>query len=93
MIMSAIAPCRRRLGSAAAPSTTVAESWIGRVAARAIGLIAAFVARRAERRLLRELDKLDDRLLDDIGIDRGMLGRPLRPGERAEQELLRRHLH
>jgi hypothetical protein len=53
------------------------------MAARAIGLIAAFVARRAERRLLRELA---------IGIDRGMLSRLLRRGERAERESLRRHL-
>lgn len=87
--MSAIASGRRRLGSAAAAATTVAESWIGRVAARAIGLIAAFIARRAERRLLRELDKLDDRMLDDIGIDRGMLGRTPGRGGRAERQLLR----
>jgi uncharacterized protein DUF1127 len=56
----------------------LAGGWIGRVAATAIGLIASFIAHRAERRLLRELDKLDDRLLDDIGIDRSMLGRPPR---------------
>jgi uncharacterized protein YjiS (DUF1127 family) len=92
MIMSAIASGRRRLGSAAAAAKTVAESWIGRVAARAIGLITSFIARRAERRLLRELGKLDDRLLDDIGIDRGMLGRRPGRGERAERELPRRHL-
>jgi hypothetical protein len=70
----------------------LAGGWIGRVAAKSIGLITSFMARRAEQRLLRELDKLDDRLLDDIGIDRSMLGRTPGHGERAERKMLRRHL-
>jgi uncharacterized protein YjiS (DUF1127 family) len=40
-----------------------------------VGLIASFIAWRTERRLLSTLESLDDRLLDDIGIDRARLGR------------------
>lgn len=72
--MSTVTSCNWQLGPIGIAATTAASGWIARAAAKAIGSIAPFIARRAERRLLRELTELDDRLLDDIGIDRRMFG-------------------
>ena len=47
---------------------------IGRGGRTVIELIVSLIAWRAERHLLRTLDSLDDRLLDDIGIDPARLG-------------------
>jgi hypothetical protein len=83
MIMRAIASGKG--GSASDAAKTVVGGWVGPVAAKSMGLITSFIARRVEQRMVREFDKLGD-----IGIDRGM-PTPRRRGERAEQKVLRRH--
>lgn len=59
-------------GPIAGAATTVAASWTGHAAKKVIGRIASVIARRAEARLPRDLARLDDRLLGDIGIYHGM---------------------
>ena len=70
--MSTRASAQGQVGRIADAATTVADSWICRAAIKVIGRIATFLTRRAERRLVWELAGLDDRLLRDIGVHRGM---------------------
>jgi uncharacterized protein YjiS (DUF1127 family) len=90
--MSTVTSAKRQLGLVAIAAMTAAAGGIGYAAAKAIEIIASFIAHRAERRLLRELADLDDRLLDDIGIDRG--GTSSRPRGRGTERrgLLPQHL-
>jgi uncharacterized protein YjiS (DUF1127 family) len=76
--MSTVTSARRQLGPVPIAAATAAAGGIGYAAAKAIEILASFIAHLAERRLLRELADLDDRLLDDIGIDRGGTGSRLR---------------
>lgn len=65
----------RQSGSAEHPAMSMSDSWIGGAVRKGIGPIAFLIAHRLEQRLLRELDRFDDRLLDDIGIGRGLSSR------------------
>jgi hypothetical protein len=71
MIMS-----RKRIGGqprevAADALAMLFRRWIASAGRQAIGLVATVIVRRAESRLLREMESLDARLLDDCGIGRG----------------------
>ena len=66
--MSTTASAHGPLGRIA-DAATAAHGWMGRMMGRASGLAASAVLLRAERRLQRELAGLNERLLDDIGMD------------------------
>lgn len=74
MIVSTRASAKWSVGTTTDASAAVFDT-IGRGGRTVVGLIASFIAWRTERRLLSTLESLDDRLLDDIGIDRARLGR------------------
>jgi len=91
--MSPTTSIRWKLARIANLVSAATDNWIGDAAGKAIGLTVSFIARRAERRLLRALAELDDRLLDDIGIDRGALGPTRRQARAARQSALLRAPH
>lgn len=91
--MSSTRSTRWKLSQIANLAFVATDSWIGHAAGKATGLTTSFIARRAERQLLRVLAELDDRLLDDIGIDRRPLGPIRRQTCAASWGALLRTLH
>jgi uncharacterized protein YjiS (DUF1127 family) len=59
-----------RSAAAAEAFAAMVRSSVDRAARQAIELGATFIMQRAERRLLRELESFNARLLDDCGIGR-----------------------
>lgn len=89
--MSPMTSVRWKLARIAILAPAITNSWIGHAAGKTIGLTASFIVRRAERQLLQALAELDERLPDDIGIDRLAL-HPIRRQTRTARRgaLLRR---
>jgi uncharacterized protein YjiS (DUF1127 family) len=59
------------------------QSLLGTLGARSGRLVAALARELAARRAMRSLASLDDRMLRDIGLDRGQIDHAVRRGRQA----------
>jgi uncharacterized protein YjiS (DUF1127 family) len=62
------------------------QSLLGSMAAASRYVAAALAKELAARRAMRSLASLDDRLLRDIGLDRGQIDHAVRQGRQAVKE-------